>query len=123
MSVFNFADTIACFGEESITIKRRTSGPTFVNGFATKPASADVVIAAVIWPSEGTEIRVLPEGLRTSEARTLVTTTALQASIEPNDGYADRFTYGGFTWEIQAVMDWGVKGNFYMGIATKLDAS
>ena len=121
MSVFNFASTVACFGPEPITLKRVSSGPAFVNGFATKPASADVVIQAVIWPTGGQELQVLPEGLRTREARTLVTTSALQAAINPDVAYPDRFAYDGSTWEVQIVTNWSQKGSYYLSIATKLE--
>lgn len=119
MAFTNLADVVAHFDPEDITIKR-FGAPTRANGNATKPSSSDVLIEAVIWPSTGQDIRRLPEGLRTDEARTVLTTTSIKPSIDPSAGYPDRFDYEGFTWEIQVVTDWSAKGGYYLGVAVKV---
>lgn len=119
MSLFNFSDTIAAFGAQELTLSRY-GAPTRSGGFATKPAPTAVYVSAVVWPSTGTELRLLEEGFRSMEARTLATTTPLRAAVDPDVAYPDRFTYEGSTWEIQNVTDWATGGGVYLGVAIKL---
>lgn len=120
MALFDFADVVAAFDPEDIVIKRYGAA-THANGYATRPAPSDIDAKAVIWPTTGAELRLLPEGMRVQEARTLVTTTPLKYALESNAAHADRFDYDGATWEIQTVAAWAVKAGYYLGIATRLE--
>ena len=119
MALFDFTDIVDAFDPEAITISR-FGAPVRVKGRATKPSASSVPITAVIWPSTGRESRLLPEGFRTIEARTILTSSLIRGAESPDVNYGDRFTYEGDIWEIQVLDAWAAKANYYLGVATKI---
>lgn len=116
---FDFSDVLAEFSPEVLFLERR--GPsTYVDGYATKPEPTQVLLSAVLWPATPSELRVLPEGYRTSEAVTLATTEPLLAKFAGNVNNPDRFSYQGSLWEVASVLNWSQKAGYYLSIATRL---
>lgn len=97
----------------------RSPAPALLNGRAVPGATAEVTIRACVQPSNGRDLLLLEEGMRTREAVTIYTPDFIRTATD--DGAPpDVLPYGGETWQVQTVKDWSGAGGYYKGIAIKV---
>lgn len=108
-------------GGQALTVSRRGAG-TLDHGRFTPATPTTFDIAASVQPVSGRDLLRLPEGLRTRELVAVFTGGDLRTADEAAGLAADRFVYGGRTYEVQTLEDWTQLGGYRKAIAAKVDA-
>lgn len=73
---------------------------------ASTVAPDEFEVTASVQPATGRDLQRLPEGRRTEETKTVITTTRLQVGGQGAEYEADRVVIDGAEWEAQNVKDW-----------------
>lgn len=105
---------------ELITIVRRGAG-SYVKGIHSGGSTTNISTTAIVYPATPKELKLLPEGMHTEGAIGIISNVLLRTANEASGTQADRITYNSCTYEIQQISDWDANGNFYHGIATKVN--
>lgn len=92
----------------------RPSG-SYVAGRWVEGAATILEITASIQPATPKELQRLPEGDRTRDVIAIWTTTELRVG---EGAQADRVSYGGATYEVQAVERWDL-GAYWKALAAR----
>lgn len=100
----------------------RPGTTTMLNGRRVAPSSTTFDITASAQPASGRSIQRLPEGLRSTEAMDVYTTTELRQARPEAGVEADRIAIDDGVFEVQTVMRWNKLGNFYKVTATRVSA-
>jgi hypothetical protein len=111
--MFDLSDAVLEFATP-YTVTRRTAG-SFVNGRHQPGGTTTFEVKAAVMPLTGRDLMRLPEGMRTSEALAVYTTTRLQMSGQP-----DTIAIGDATYEVQEMEDWMQLGGFYRFTVAKV---
>lgn len=85
--------------------------------FETTPTT---MIDVVSWPSTARELEMLPEGMRSSEARTFVSATPLRTADVAGEKPPHRIVYRGITYSLERHADWSGPGNFHVAVGVKV---
>lgn len=112
----SLADTILTFA--STYVVARPTG-SYVSGRWVETSAATFQIKACIQPAGAEELLRLPEGQRTRKVISIWTETELRTATYPAGARADRITYGGESYEVQAVELWE-EGGYYRALAARI---
>lgn len=115
MSIPSFAMTKT----KSLTILRYPLN-TYVRGRPVQGTPTSVTIKANIQPVKPHELLILPEADRTRATLKLFSVSQMRTAQEGKHD-ADRFVYGGYTYEIKAVKEWSMGVlNHYWALAVRV---
>lgn len=113
------SDILAC--AEPVTVTR-FSAPQMVKGRARGPTpSLKLRAQLVVYPLNDAQLQRLPEGMRREGAVGFVTPTRLRTVRTSQCKTPDEFEHNGTRYQVSQVKDWSSLGNFYEGVATRLD--
>ena len=127
----NLANTIRRLATNTYTFTRTGAGGYGTAALpATLPASDDgryvfgttstLTFVGSIQPTQGRDLLLLPEGLRTQQIVAVYTGTRMQTANAPNGVSGDVVQYGSDTYEIVTAQDWSESGKFYKYLAMKV---
>jgi hypothetical protein len=110
----NMGATIARLAQGRFTVTRPSG--SYVAGRWVEGAAETFEIAASIQPATPKELQRLPEGDRVKAVIAIWTTTELRVG---EGAQADRVSYGGGTYEVQAVERWDL-GEYFKALASRV---
>jgi len=90
-------------GSEAITLTRPTVGTWGSDGRQVPGASASTTIYGSVQPATGKDLEILPEGLRTKDAKRVYTYTALTPANQHTETTGDILVIDTFSYEVQQV--------------------
>jgi hypothetical protein len=103
----------------SYTVTRRATG-AYASGIWVDGATSTITIRAHVQPVTGRDLKTLPEGQRTEDARIVYTTTELKATA----GGPDSIAIGGEAYEVIKVETWsGLGGTHYRAVVARVATS
>jgi hypothetical protein len=108
--------TIARLAQGRFTVMRPSG--SYVAGRWVEGAGSAFEIVASIQPATPKELQRLPEGDRVRDVIAIWTTTELQVAASPA-AQADRVTYAGASYEVQAVERWDL-GEYFKALASRV---
>lgn len=111
----DMSDVIYMFGSTYTVTRAGAVEFDTAPGQPTLGASSTLSILAVIEPPSGTDLRRMPEGLRTEETRIVWTTTELQTLPVP-----DTLAAEGLTWQVETVEPWDTLGSYFRYVVRKV---
>ncbi len=108
---------------EIVTLVTPAAGVLGSDGFWRPGAETTSSVNVVSWPTSGREAQKLPEGVRTRELRTFVSTVEMTGALAGTGKPAHRIrSYLGADWEVQNSWRWNI-GGFWLSIASRLGAA
>lgn len=102
-----------------LAVTRRAAG-TWANGIYTAGAALSLRVEGAAYPAQARELKLLPEGQRSTSAFAFVTQQPLRGVADPGGTPPDRVTFAGILYEIQAVTDWSSAGGYYLSVGVKV---
>lgn len=113
-------DVSEAFGDflESVSITRSATG-SYIEGVWIPGSTSSVSINAVVQNVQPDDMRVLEEGMRTSEAIKLHSTADLIPLSEADKTVGDIIAYQGFNWQVVNVARRFI-GNYNKAIAIRI---
>lgn len=112
----NMASTIARLAQGRFTVSRPSG--SYVAGRWVEGTAETFEITASIQPATPKELQRLPEGDRVRDVIAIWTTTELRVAASPA-AQADRVTYAGAVYEVQAVERWDL-GAYWKVLASRV---
>jgi hypothetical protein len=109
--------TISRLASGTFTVTRPSGN--YVQGRWVEGAAETLEILASVQPATPKELQRLPEGDRTKAVIAIWTTTELRTASSPPGAQADRVTYAGSTYEVQAVEAWDL-GGYWKALASRV---
>ena len=104
----------------AITVHRKATGGTYVNGVFTAGAETNTSTDAVVQPSSPREVEQLPEGERVRESITVYTGSALIASSVDNANRGDEVSWDGRRYQVRVVEDWTAQAQYSKSICVRV---
>ena len=105
---------------EPVTLATPAMGVLRDDGFWVSGAEAETTITVVSWPTTGRESQLLPEGIRSRELRTFVSSVELRGALGGEGKEAHRIKgYLGADWEVQRCKPWNI-GGFWESVAVRV---
>jgi hypothetical protein len=116
----NLQSVIVSLGEP-LTIDRRAPG-VWVDGIYVQDDATQITTVASVQPISGTQARLLPEGVRADDAKSVWATMLLRTAQDPSGAPADEFSYGGWRYQVISLDDWytGPQGAYSKAIAARI---
>jgi hypothetical protein len=105
---------------EPVTLVTSAVGILGSDGFWRDGVEVVSTINVLSWPSTGRESQQVPEGVRSRELRTMVSSVELRGALGGEALPAHRIrAYLGADWEVQRCERWNV-GGFWVSIVARL---
>lgn len=118
MATDDLSDVVDSFADGTYTVTRRAAS-TYVDGRLQAPATTTLSILASVQPASGRDIQYLPEGMRSSKAFAVWTSTQLYSKvIGVND--PDQLTIDGDTYEVAGCEQWNASGAYWRALVVRL---
>lgn len=101
----NMMPTVNRFARKNIKLKRKAAG-SYVNGrWVDGAAQTDIIIKAVIQPSNPQDLQVLPEGERRKQIVSIWTGTELKAAGDDDNIVSDVIEDGSRKYKVMHIFD------------------
>jgi hypothetical protein len=105
---------------EPVTLVTLAMGVLGSDGFWRNGAESTATINVVSWPTTGRESQQVPEGVRSRELRTFISSVELRGAKGGESLPAQRIRgYLGADWEVQICKPWNV-GGFWESVAVRV---
>jgi hypothetical protein len=102
-------------GDYTVT---RWESTTLVNGRVTGQVTTDLPpMPGMVHPTDGSEVRRLPEGLRGREVKVIFTAAALRGMEEA--AVPDMISIDGFPFQVWKCERWKELGNFFRSVLVR----
>lgn len=117
MSDIDVSDIVDCMSFDSLTLSRPDEAGEYnddgLYGFSTE---SSIPILGSVQPATADDKKILPEGIRTSEAFMVWTTTPIYGDLDSPETVGDKvLDWEGKNWKIMAVTHWQHMG-YYVGL-------